>query len=119
VPVLARLFETAGLATVLVTNMPYWSEKIGVPRTLGVEFPFGHTLGQPHNTAQQMSVIHEALKVLAEADEPGEIRHFSWKWPTGLEEALRISHPEEPPPIARDMGRYIGSFLRGLRRGRR
>ena len=38
----------------MVTNMPFWAEKVGVPRTLAVEFPFGHTLGQPHDTAQHM-----------------------------------------------------------------
>ena len=53
---LARTLETAGLATIMVTNMPFWAEKVGVPRTLAVEFPFGHTLGQPHNVAQQMRV---------------------------------------------------------------
>ena len=33
-PVLARVIEAAGISTVLVTMMPYWSEKVGVPRTL-------------------------------------------------------------------------------------
>ncbi|KKL27183.1 hypothetical protein LCGC14_2387760, partial [marine sediment metagenome] len=45
-PVLARTFEEAGLSTVLVTIMPYWSERVGVPRTIGVEFPYGHILGR-------------------------------------------------------------------------
>ena len=44
-PVLAQIFEKAGFSTVLVTGMPYWSEKMGVPRTIGAEFPFGHQLG--------------------------------------------------------------------------
>jgi len=53
VPVLARTLEAADLSTILVTPMPFWTEKIGVPRTLAVEFPFGHTLGQPHDTTQR------------------------------------------------------------------
>ena len=118
-PVLARTFEAAGMSTVMVTNMPFWAEKIGVPRTLAVEFPFGHILGQPHNREQQMRVIRQALDVLETAEVPGTIVHSQEKWPASLEEALHDSHPETPPPITADMGRYIGKFLRGLRRGKR
>jgi hypothetical protein len=45
VPVLARIFEVAGLSTVVVTNMPFWSDRVGAPRSLGVDFPFGHIIG--------------------------------------------------------------------------
>ena len=61
VPVLARAIEAAGFSTILVTMMPYWAEKTGTPRTLGVEFPFGQTLGQVGDAAQQMRVIEAAL----------------------------------------------------------
>jgi D-proline reductase (dithiol) PrdB len=117
--VLARTFEAAGVATIMVTNMPFWAEKVGVPRTLAVEFPFGHLLGQPYNREQQMRVIRQALEVLEEAEAPGTIVHSQEKWPAPFEEAVHDSHPETPPPIAADMGRYIGQFLRGLRRGER
>jgi D-proline reductase (dithiol) PrdB len=119
VPVLARTFEAVGLSTVVVTNMPVWAERIGVPRTLAVEFPFGHILGQPGDREQQMRVIRQALEVLENAKEPGTIVHSQERWPAPLDEACRASHPETPPPIGAEMGRYIGSFLRGLRRGRR
>lgn len=118
-PVLARMFEAAGMSTVIVTNMPYWSEKIGVPRSLAVEFPFGHILGQPDNREQQMRVIGQALKVLEKAEAPGTIVHSPEAWPTSFEEACQVSHPETPPPIGAEMGRHIGSFLRGIRRGNR
>ena len=117
-PVLARTFEAAGLSTVVVTNMPFWAVKIGVPRTLAVEFPFGHILGQPHNREQQMRVIGQALEVLEQAEAPGTIVHSPERWPAPLEDALHDSHPETVPPIAADMGRYVGEFLRGLRRGK-
>jgi D-proline reductase (dithiol) PrdB len=107
------------MSTVMVTNMPFWAEKIGVPRTLAVEFPFGHLLGQPDNREQQMRVILQALEVLEQAEAPGTIVHSPEKWPDPLEQALHDSHPETPPPITGDMGRYIGKFLRGLRRGKR
>ena len=107
------------MSTVVVTNMPFWAEKIGVPRTLAVEFPFGHILGQPHHREQQMRVISQALETIEKAEAPGTIVHSQEKWPAPLEEALLDSHPETPPPIAANMGRYIGSFLRGLRRDKR
>ena len=117
-PVLARTFEASGMSTVTVTNMPFWAEKMGAPRTLAVEFPFGHILGQPGNREQQMKVIHQALAVLDTAEEPGTIVHSQEKWSTSHEEALHASHPEARSPIGAEMGRHIGSFLRGLRRRR-
>jgi hypothetical protein len=114
--VLARTFENAGMSTVVVTNMPYWAARIGLPRTLGVEFPFGHTLGQPHNVAMQRRVIRAALQLLEQAQAPGSVVNFPEKWPAPLEEARRISHPTIPPPISAEMGKYIGKFLLGLRR---
>ena len=104
------------MSTVLVTNMPIWAQRIGVPRTLAVEFPFGHILGQPGNCAQQRRVIEQAFVLLEVASTPGAISHFPEPWPAPLEEALRDSHPETPPPIAAEMGRHIGQFLRGMRR---
>ncbi|MGD2078741.1 MAG: hypothetical protein PVH18_10180 [Chloroflexota bacterium] len=114
---LARLLEEAGISTVLVTNMPFWAERVGVPRTLAVEFPFGHILGRPGDAAQQMRVINRALEVLETAEQPGKIAHFQEPWPEPLEKALEDCHPEQPPPIMGQMGRHIGSFLRAMRRG--
>jgi D-proline reductase (dithiol) PrdB len=117
VPVLARTFEAAGTSTVVVTNMPFWAERIGVPRALAVEFPFGHILGQPHNRKQQLRVLGQALDLLESAPGSGTIVHSEERWPTSDEEAQHLAHPEAPPPIMADMGRYIGQFLRGMRRG--
>jgi hypothetical protein len=116
VPVLARLFESAGIATVLVTNMPFWSERVGVPRSLGVEFPYGHIIGPSGNAAMQTRVIRQALRVLESASAPDTIEHFQEPWPEPLDVARRRSEPETPPPIASQMGRYIGKFLMGIRR---
>ena len=98
-PVLARTLEAAGLSTILVTNMPFWAEKVGVPRTLAVEFPFGHTLGQPHDVAQQMRVIRQALEVLETAEALGAIVHSPEKWPVPHKEALKDWQPQERSPV--------------------
>jgi D-proline reductase (dithiol) PrdB len=103
VPVLARTFEEAGMSTVLVTLMPFWAERLGVPRTVGVEFPYGHLLGQPGDRDTQMGIIREALKMLEEATEPGEIRELDYVWPQDLDEAKRDWQPTEPSPIIKMM----------------
>jgi len=105
------------MATVMVTNMPFWSERVGAPRSLAVEFPFGHILGRAHDGELQRRVVIRALDVLEQSAGPGTIVHFREPWPEPLEAARRASHPETPPPIAAEMGRHIGDFLRGMRRG--
>jgi hypothetical protein len=114
--VLARLFEEAGMATVMVTNMPYWAEKIGVPRALGVEMPFGHILGKPGDRDGQRGIILEALGLLNTADQPGSVLHSTTRWPGSPEEAFHAAHPTDPPPIMGQMGKHIGNFLRNMRR---
>ncbi len=115
-PVLARLFEAAEMSTVTVTNMPFWAERVGAPRSLAVEFPFGHILGPAHDRELQRRVILQALHLLETARAPGAIVHFQEPWPEGLEAGRRASLPETPPPIAAQMGRHIGKVLMGLRR---
>jgi len=105
------------MATVIVTNMPFWSERVGAPRSLAVEFPFGHILGRAHDGERQRRVVIRAVDVLEQSAGPGTIVHFQEPWPEPLEAARRASHPETPPPIAAEMGRHIGDFLRGMRRG--
>jgi hypothetical protein len=101
VSVLARTCEEAGMSTVLVTVMPYWSERLGVPRTVGVEFPFGHTLGRPGDRDTQMGIIRSALALLEEAKAPGEVRELDYVWPQDPDEAKRDWQPSEPSPIIR------------------
>lgn len=117
-PVLARTIEAAGLSTIMVTMMPFWAEKVGVPRTLAVEFPFGHTLGQPHNQVQQMRVIQQALDVLESADTPGEIVHSAEIWPEPLKEAKASWQPEDPSPIIEVIAPQVLEVIRQRRRSK-
>ncbi len=91
------------MSTVLATVMPYWAERLGAPRTVGVEFPYGHPLGQPGDGDTQMGVIREALRLLEEAAGPGEIRELGYVWPQELDEAKKDWQPPEPSPIIRMM----------------
>lgn len=113
-PVLARLFEAGGIATVVVTNMPFWAERVGAPRTLAVEFPFGHALGAANDPKMQRRVIRAALDLLERATAPGGIEHFPEPWPGTVAEGRRASEPRIPAPITSQMGRHVGKFLRGL-----
>ena len=91
------------MSTVLVTMMPYWAERVGVPRTVGVEFPYGHPLGRPSDRQTQMGIIRAALSLLEDAKAPGEIRELDYEWPQELSEAKRDWQPLEPSPIIKMM----------------
>jgi len=115
--VLARTLEAAGLSTILVTNMPFWAERVGVPRTLAVEFPFGHTLGRPSDAAQQMRVIRQALEMLETAEVPGTITHSPETWPVPKKEAIKDWQPVEPSPLIKEMTPRFIEIMRQRRRG--
>ncbi|MHB8378227.1 MAG: hypothetical protein ACYDEB_14910 [Dehalococcoidia bacterium] len=100
---LARSFEAAGLSTVVINIMPVWGERFGTPRTLGVEFPFGHTLGPPGDAALQTRVVRAALALLEAPGPPPLVRHFGEPWPGDFDEWKRAWHPKEPSPIIRWM----------------
>ncbi len=89
------------MSTVLATIMPYWAERLGVPRTVGVEFPYGHPLGRPGDRETQMGIIRSALNLLEEAAAPGEIRELDYVWHQELDEAKRDWQPSERSPIIR------------------
>ena len=95
--------------------MPFWAEKIGVPRTLAVEFPFGHMLGQPGDIAGQRRVILQALDVLRTAEQPGTIVHSNEVWPVPALEAMKTWQPTEPSPVIAVLGPQLRDMLRGRR----
>ncbi len=97
--------------------MPYWAEKIGVPRTLAVEFPFGQTLGQPGNVEQQLRVIRQALAVLdpstgSRAVSPGTITHSDEGWPVDQKEAYKAWQPPEQAPIIAELAPKFRDMMR-------
>jgi hypothetical protein len=101
---LARTFEASGLSTVVVNVMPMWGERFGAPRTLGVEFPFGHTLGMAGDAALQTRVIRAALDVLERAQLPGPVvEHFQGPWPGDFDVWKKAWHPPQPSPIIKWM----------------
>jgi hypothetical protein len=108
--------EKSGLSTILVTNMPFWAERIGVPRTLAVEFPFGHILGQPNNVNQQMRVIRHAIQGLEVIDKPGAILHSPEVWPIPSDVAIIEWQPEEPSPVVQYISKNFREMMRKSRK---
>ena len=93
------MFEEGGISTILVTMMPCWAERHGVPRAVAVEFPFGHPLGLPGRPRMQTMVINDALKVLEEASEPNKIVHLEHEWPEDESQWRRRWQPTSASPL--------------------
>jgi hypothetical protein len=97
--VLARRIEDAGIPTVVVTMMPVIAAQLLAPRVVGVEFPFGHPFGMPHDREMQRLVLGTALALLAGAAAPGTRVDVDLEWPQPRGEAYRAWQPAEPSPI--------------------
>ena len=91
--VLARFVEEAGIPTVVVTMMPDVARRWRAPRVVGVEFPFGHAFGMPHDAAMQRSVAEHALRALAEATAPEYRLDVPIEWPVDTKTAYRDWQP--------------------------
>ena len=105
------------MSTVMVTMMPYWAEKVGTPRTLGVEVPFGHAFGVPGDREMQMSIVRAALSLLEEAREPGAHADVEIEWPQPSDEARKDWQPSEPSPIIRMMREQAQARVQQSRQG--
>ncbi len=99
VPVLARWIEEAGIPTVIVTMMPDVAQRIGAPRVVGVEFPYGHPFGLAGDRALHRRVLSTALTVLAGAPSAGTRVDIDVAWPVPWKQAYRDWQPSEPSPI--------------------
>jgi D-proline reductase (dithiol) PrdB len=90
-----REVERAGISTIGITIVRTYTERVRPPRSVFLEWPFGHPLGKPFNRAQQAAVLAKTFQALYEIQTPGEIRDlpFGWKQETysdeGWTESLR------------------------------
>lgn len=96
---LARTIEAAGIPTVTVTMMPILSDKYRSSRTLGVQFPFGHSFGAVDNSAMQRRTLDAALQLLVNAPGPETRIDVDEQWPGDVREAYKNWQPDEPSPI--------------------
>ena len=75
-----REIEKAGIATIGVTIVREYTEKVQPPRSVYLKWPFGHPLGEPGNVKQQRAVVLEAFQVLYGIRTPGEIVDLPFRW---------------------------------------
>lgn len=83
--------------------MPDLAERIGIPRAVGVEFPFGHPFGHAGDEVEHRAVLGAALDLLDEAEEPGAIRHLGIEWPNPEGDWHKRWHPSETPPVIKEL----------------
>jgi hypothetical protein len=95
--------EAAGIPTVIVTMMPAVAQERLAPRVVGVEFPFGHAFGMPHDRGMQRRTLELALRVLAGATAFATRVDLDIEWPVPVREAYRAWQPKEPSPIVRKL----------------
>jgi hypothetical protein len=62
---------------------------------VGIEHPFGETMGKPGDQDRQRAVLRGALVAVEEMKTPGSIQHLPFEW-SGDEPQLM---PLVPPPI--------------------
>ncbi len=77
---IARAIEAVGIPTVTISIAKDLTLAVGVPRAIFVKWPLGHPLGEPHNPAQQRTMIFLALRLLLEAQEPGILLEPGFRW---------------------------------------
>ena len=105
---LARVIESLGIPTVTVTMMPELALKMHASRIVGVEFPFGHSFGTPHNDELMLKVARTACEALEEAGAAGYRLDVDAEWPVPLEVAYKSWHPPRPSPIVARMLKQRG-----------
>jgi hypothetical protein len=69
-----RLIELRGISTVLITVDPEQSAQANPPRGLHPQpFVAGSSLGKPNDPALQKRILSDALTLVRDAKEPGQI----------------------------------------------
>ena len=110
----ARTIEEAGLSTVCLSNIPDFTQSVGVSRLVGIEYPFGRTLGKPGDAEGQLAVLRAMLGAAEQMQRPGEAKHLPNKWHETPAKA-RSGHTELPP-IAQYLKTHPWHFPRLLSR---
>lgn len=103
---LARIVEESGIPAITVTMMPDVAEKFHLPRIAGVEFPFGHPFGMPHDREMQRQVAKTALSLYDRDDLPARV-DVPIAWPVDFKTAYRAWQPKEPAPVVAAIKREI------------
>ncbi len=92
------------MVTVSLTNIPFMTERIRVPRACAIEFPFSMIWGKPGDAEIHRQVMLDMLQAGADIQEPGTIVELPYQW--AKEDFLKRDWwPEHPPPWMADQER--------------
>jgi hypothetical protein len=80
VGLIQREIEKTGIATIGISIVREFTEKVRPPRTVFLRWPFGHPLGEPGKIQQQRTVLLEAFRALYRIATPGEIIDLPFRW---------------------------------------
>lgn len=83
--------------------VPDLAAKFRLSRVVGVDAPFGHSFGTPHNDEMMLTVSRTAVQALNEAGAPGYRLDAPVEWPVPLEIAYKTWHPPVASPIVARM----------------
>jgi len=83
---------------------------VSVPRLVGIEYPFGQTMGKPGDKDGQQAVLLGALEAVEEMRAPGTIKHLPFEW------SGTMPHPPASPPIVSYLKRHPWDVPRLLSR---
>lgn len=75
-----RAIEADGIPTVGISLLKEVTEKVRPPRALFLPYPFGHPLGEAFHTAQQRTILSDALSALETVTLPGTILEPGYRW---------------------------------------
>ena len=79
--------------------MPELAAKFRLSRIVGVEFPFGHAFGMPHDSEMQLAVSRAAVALLGDAAAPESRIDMAIEWPIDTKTAYRDWQPAEASPV--------------------
>lgn len=96
--------EYAGITTIALSNIPELTAAVGVPRLVGIEYPFGQIMGMPGDREGQQAVLQGLFDAVVEMKRPGSVTSLPLAWP-GTKSETR-THPQVPPPIAGYLKRH-------------
>ena len=75
-----RAIEAAGIPTIGITLQKEVTRRVRPPRALYLRYPFGHPMGEAFATAQQRTILTDALRALESLHLPGEIVEPGYRW---------------------------------------
>jgi hypothetical protein len=75
-----RAIEAASTPTIGITLQKEVTRRVRPPRALYLRYPFGHPLGEAFATAQQRTILLDALTALERVSQPGTIAEPGYRW---------------------------------------